>query len=187
MNDPLSPEIIEVFQEGRPIWVFGYGSLMWDPGFTHVERVPARVSGWHRRFSLTSTIGWGTPEKPGLSAALHPGGSVLGVAFQIDAAQVTSALTALDRREVAYLRREVRMSLLDGHSVPALTYVAQPENGKYISGRNRDEQIPLIRQGNGIRGSSREYLERTVETLTEMGSRSSSAHDLLKFVRGLED
>lgn len=187
MIDTLHPEIIEVLQDDRPLWVFGYGSLMWDPGFAFSKRLPARVNGWHRRFSLRSTVGWGTPEVPGLSAALHPGGSVMGIAFQIEPKRIRATISTLDRREAAYVRKEVRLSLSDGEKLVGLTYVADPSNGRYISGLDRHEQLHLIRQGNGVRGKSRDYLERTVGMLDQMGSRETSAHALLRFVRQMEN
>ena len=64
-------------------WVFGYGSLMWQPDFPYVERRPALVRGWHRVHALCSTMSWGSPEKPGLILTLAGGGDCLGTAFRV--------------------------------------------------------------------------------------------------------
>ena len=94
----------------QDVWVFGYGSLMWNPAFHHVELRPARLHGWHRSFCLWNTFGRGSPEKPGLMLALQPGGACAGVALRIAADAVPSELGVLWNREMltgAYLPRWV--------------------------------------------------------------------------------
>ena len=184
--DPQSIEIANVLPKGFDLvehgWVFGYGSLMWRPDFDFAVAVPARLHGWHRQFTLLSVKAWGTPEKPGLSAALHPGGSVLGVAFAVSRDNWSKTRAALDRREAAYLPRTVAC-LHNEHRIEALTYVVHPTNGRFLETPSFDLQARHIRQGDGPRGTSLEYLEKTVGMLEEMGSFATRAHALLDHVQ----
>src|SRR5512145_1517750 len=82
------------------LWVFGYGSLMWQPGFAFVENVPGRLWGWRRSLCIYSTIYRGTPEEPGLVLGLEPGGSCRGIAFRVAAAQADETLAYLRDREM---------------------------------------------------------------------------------------
>ncbi|HKC51397.1 MAG TPA: gamma-glutamylcyclotransferase, partial [Myxococcota bacterium] len=117
---------LERVAAGQDVWVFGYGSLMWNPAFHHVERLPARLAGWHRSFCLLNTFGRGSPESPGLTLALEPGGSCLGVALRIAASEVRGELTVLWNREMlsgSYLPRWVRLGGSAG-PIAAVTFVA---------------------------------------------------------------
>ena len=162
-------------------WVFGYGSLMWRPDFEFAYAVPARVHGWHRQFTLLSVKAWGTEEKPGLSASLHPGGSVLGVAFAVAPVRWAETLAALDRREAAYLPASVECFHGD-RQIRAHTYVVHPGNGRFLEEPDFDLQSQHVLQGKGPRGTSLEYLQKTVGMLVEMGSGSTRAHKLLRHV-----
>jgi cation transport protein ChaC len=165
------------------IWVFGYGSLMWMPGFEYRMAVPARLQGWHRRFSLLSVKAWGTPERPGLSAALHPGGSVLGVAFAVAPEHQHETLAFLGRREAAYRQAPICCVLPGGHKADGLTYVARPDNGRFLEDPDVADQAKHIRQGDGPKGTSLFYLESTVHCLNKLGSGPTSAHRLLDQIR----
>ena len=151
-------------------WVFGYGSLMWDPGFVHAERRPALVLGWHRRFSILSTRKWGTPEAPGLSAALHRGGRATGMAFRVAAADWPDAIAYLDDRERAYRRRTVRLRL-GAEAVAATTYVYEPAHPAAGDHLAEAQRARLIAAATGPAGASRDYLARTIACLEAMGVR----------------
>lgn len=183
-------EITDVFEEshrleetGDDIWVFGYGSLMWLPDFDYRLATPARLNGWHRQFTCRSVKAWGTTQRPGLSAALHPGGSVLGVAFALAPKHRERSLRSLNKREAAYRQVPVTCSLPDGQTVGGLTYVVNNENGRFLDSPGEAEQIRHIRQGNGPRGTSLFYLESTVHCLNKLGSGRTRAHDLLDKVQ----
>ena len=184
-------EITDVFDDALQmartcddIWVFGYGSLMWLPDFDYRLAVSARLYGWHRRFTCRSVKAWGTDDSPGLSAALHPGGSVLGVAFALAPEHSAQSLRALDRREAAYRQTLARCTLDNGRAISALTYVANFENGRFLDNPTLSDQIRHIRQGKGPKGTSLYYLESTVRCLDELGSGRTRTHDLLDGVRG---
>lgn len=165
------------------LWIFGYGSLLWDPGFHFAERVPAGLAGWHRRFSLRSLMSWGSHETPGVAAALHRGGRTLGAAFRIAQPDVEETLAYLAVRENDYAQATVRLRLRDGRAIAGLTYVVDPANPLFFLEHDEPEIVRLIRTGAGRKGSSRFYLESTVRELESLGSRRTSAHALLARVR----
>lgn len=156
------------------VWVFGYGSLMWDPGFPHAETAPALLRGWHRAFSIVSHESWGSADRPGLVAALHPGGACRGLALRVPRRDWADALDYLDRREVAY-RRVAAAAELHGPdrrmTVAAVTYVFDDGHERAVGKLPLPETARLIAQGEGRKGSSRGYLMNTVDCLENMGSR----------------
>lgn len=178
----VSTETAALFHASKDSWVFGYGSLMWHPGFDYRIAVPARLQGWHRQFTCLSVKAWGTEDKPGLSAALHPGGSVLGVAFAVPPENQTETMAFLGRREAAYRETRVSCALPNGHAAEGLTYVMNPHNGRFLENPGKHEQAKHIRQGDGPKGSSLFYLESTVHCLNVLGSGETSAHRLLKLI-----
>lgn len=164
---------------GHPsIWVFGYGSLMWDPGFDYAERSWARLEGWHRQFSIRSTQAWGTSVQPGLCLALHRGGTVSGMAYRLKDVGQVAALAALDQRERAYRKISVSVSLPDSRSVSAITYVYDPAHPRAQHGLTLAEQASLIAMGRGEKGTSRYYLESTVAMLDDHGCAEPYLADL---------
>ncbi len=170
-------------REENPLWVFAYGSLMWDPGFEVAETRPARVHGWHRRFSLKSVHGWGRPEAPGLIAALHRGGSVRGRALRVAQARRAETSRYLRHRESAY--RHVRVNARIGHGriVSAVTFVFDPACPRYDLTLTPAAACQLIRQGRGARGSSADYLENVARILAEDGQEAGQAGHLWNAVR----
>ncbi|HTO69409.1 MAG TPA: gamma-glutamylcyclotransferase [Myxococcota bacterium] len=172
---------------GEDVWVFGYGSLMWNPAFRHAERVAGRVPGWHRRFCLWNTFGRGTPDKPGLMLALERGGSCAGVGFRVPAAEVRPELALLWNREMlsgSYLPRWVRLATPE-RTVDAVTFVANRAHERY-AGRLPPERIAeLLARAAGPLGASREYLEQTVAALERDGVRDGEMHALLRSVQAL--
>jgi cation transport protein ChaC len=167
------------------LWVFGYGSLMWDPGFAHSESRSALLRGYHRVFKLSSTRSWGSPEAPGLVASLLPGGSCRGRAFRVAPGDREQVLDYLAWRERAYLRRQVRLGL-DAGEVAAVTHVADPSHPRFLGALAPEQAARLIRQGVGDKGSSRDYLANTVDHLEQLGLRDGALHDLLGLVKALD-
>jgi cation transport protein ChaC len=155
------------------LWVFGYGSLMWNPGFPHDAVEPAILDGWHRSFCIQSALHRGTPEWPGLVVGLSPGGRCRGLALRAQARHKGSSLEYLWQREMAladgYLPRTVTALLDDGRRIDALTFVANPVHEAYAGDLPFDEAALRIATARGQRGSNREYLDRTIEHLGELG------------------
>lgn len=160
------------------LYVFGYGSLIWKPGFAHAGMHPALLRGYHRRFCLWSRLYRGTPARPGLVLGLDRGGACRGVAFRVPQAAREEVLAYLDAREnpdneAVYVRRELPVTLLDqGRIVTAVTYVANRTHPSY--GRpGPDTAAAAIAQGVGQAGSNRDYLLHTVAHLDAMGVRDA--------------
>ncbi len=169
------------------VWVFGYGSLMWNPAFHHAEQRPARLSGWHRSFCLWNTFGRGSPENPGLTLALETGGSCLGVALRVAAPDVRTELTVLWNREMlsgSYLPRWVQFASPAG-PVAAVAFVANRAHDRYAGRLPIRRVAELLARARGPLGESREYLERTAAELQRHGARDGAMHVLLRAVREL--
>lgn len=158
------------------IWVFGYGSLMWNPAFLYDEQRLGTVRGWHRRFCLNLTRGRGSPDCPGLMLALDRGGACRGMAFRIAAEQARGELLLIWRREMlsgSYLARWVTVAIGDG-TVRAVTFVANPDHTRYLGRLSEDEAAERIRKATGELGSCLEYFDRTVASLQEFGLRDAA-------------
>lgn len=154
------------------LWVFGYGSLIWRPGFPFVERIGARLHGFHRALCIYSHVHRGTPELPGLVLGLDRGGVCRGVAFRVAAEQVEETVDYLRAREQAtavYLERRLALRLDDGRRLNALTYVADRNHGQYAGRLPEEAVLALVRQGKGVSGENPDYVRRTHEHLHEMG------------------
>jgi cation transport protein ChaC len=156
---------------GQP-WVFGYGSLMWDPGFDHGARVPAAVFGYHRRFCVYSHRYRGTPDRPGLVLGLDHGGCCHGLAFRIESRHLDAVLAYLWRRELltrVYRPRILAARLAGGRRIRALAFVVDRRHGQYAAGLSPLQTAALVLQGHGGRGPCRDYLANTLRHLAELG------------------
>ncbi|WP_339830010.1 gamma-glutamylcyclotransferase [uncultured Parvibaculum sp.] len=158
----------------QDLWVFGYGSLMWRPGFEHEERYPALLRGYHRSFCVYSHVHRGTPEKPGLVFGLDAGGACRGVAFRVDAARAEETRRYLQAREQVTLvyKDVVKPVELIGKTrkVAALCFVVDRSHGQYAGQLPFEEQVRLIAEGEGRSGRNPDYLESTVRHLDEAGA-----------------
>lgn len=156
------------------MWVFGYGSLIWQPDFLVAEAVTARLEGWHRSFCMRSIHHRGSEAEPGLVLALDaaPGAVCLGLAFRVAPGAEAETLAALRERELissAYLEREVELALTDGRTVRALAYVIDPAHAQYCGGLPLEEQAQIIARAQGGRGPNRDYLWNTAAHLDALG------------------
>ncbi|MFB2531183.1 gamma-glutamylcyclotransferase [Paracoccus sp. p3-h83] len=172
------------------LWIFGYGSLIWDPGFDPAERVLARLSGWRRSFCLSSWVHRGRPEAPGLVLALDADRAAVcdGVAFRAPKDQADGILEALRARELvtsAYLERWLPVDLADGRRLTAVTYVIDPAHEQYQGGLPLDDQARIIAQAVGGRGPNADYLYNTAAHLGDLGLADPQMDDLCARVRAL--
>lgn len=154
------------------LWVFGYGSLMWRPGFPFRERHLATLAGYHRSLCVFSHVHRGTPEMPGLVLGLDRGGKCRGLAFGVDAAHAAGTLTYLREREqvtAVYLERRVSVRLDDGRTVCAVTYVADRRHSQYAGRLPIEDLLRLVNQGVGVSGANPDYVRATHKQLIEMG------------------
>ncbi len=158
--------------ESGDLWVFGYGSLMWRPGFAYRERHLATLTGYHRSLCIFSHVHRGTPEMPGLVLGLDRGGKCRGVAFGVDAADAEATLAYLREREqvtAVYLERRTRVRLDDGRIVPVVTYVADRGHSQYAGRLPVEDLLRHVNQGIGISGANPDYVRATHQQLIEMG------------------
>jgi len=164
------------------LFVFGYGSLIWNPAFHFVEKIPALLRGYHRRFCLRMYQGRGTRETPGLMLALDHGGACKGVAFRIAAGQVRQELHVLWLREMfggAYNARWVNLATATA-TVRAVTFVINRRHPRYLPELSLEQTAALIATGCGDLGTCREYLENTIEHLRALGLRDSGLEKIAK-------
>lgn len=156
------------------IWVFGYGSLMWNPGFDYVTKQVASLTGYHRSFCMRSIHHRGTVEDPGLVLALDAANEARcdGLAFQIDPQNEQQVLAYLRERELvsaAYLEAVLPITLKDGQTVTAVTYVIDANHDQYCGGLTLPEQAGIIATAVGGRGPNDEYLHNTASHLHALG------------------
>lgn len=172
------------------LWVFGYGSLLWEPGFAFDERVRARLAGWHRSFCMRSIHHRGTEAEPGLVLALDAAAGAVcdGVAFAVAPGHAETTLAYLRERELissAYLERWLPLTLADGRRIDALAYVIDPDHVQYCGGLALEEQARIIARATGGRGPNRDYLWNTASHLAELGIGDADLDWLARRVRAL--
>ncbi len=156
---------------GGDLWVFAYGSLIWNPAFHFVERRPARLHGYHRKFCLRTHIGRGTPELPGLMLGLEAGGSCKGFAYRIAAGAVEQETRVLWKREMVVGSYEPRWVVIDGGGPErrAITFVMNKRHPMYAGRRSRDEIVHTLAHARGILGRGCDYIFELVEELDASG------------------
>lgn len=156
----------------RDLWIFGYGSLMWAPGFRPAESSPAYHWGHHRALCILSTRYRGTPRRPGLVTGLCRGGSCWGMAFRVPARRVPRVLAGLWEREMlrgVYRPQLVPVRIGTGRRVRALAFVADPEHPHFVRELDLHGRARLVAQGVGKRGRSLDYIRNTLEHMAALG------------------
>jgi cation transport protein ChaC len=171
------------------LWVFGYGSLMWRPGFDFVEQVPARLIGEHRALCVYSFDHRGTPEKPGLVLGLDRGGACRGIAFRVVAKQRAATIAYLrEREQTTSVYHEVMRSVWLGNAardrVSALAYVVDRGHVQYAGRLSLAEQLHFVKQGHGRSGDNRDYVLSTVQAIEAEGFRDPQLHKLALMLQG---
>jgi cation transport protein ChaC len=175
---------------GDDLWVFGYGSLMWRPGFAFVERAAATVTGFHRAFCIASTAHRGTLARPGLVLGLDRGGSCIGMAYRVAAADAADVLAYLRERELiygVYRERHVHVTLAHGASSPAavaLAYAVERCHPAYAGRLPMHVQAAVIRGARGQSGANLDYLINTVRHLQALGIRERGLERLMAMAAG---
>lgn len=168
----------------EPLWVFGYGSLMWNPGFPHRRAVRATLHGAHRSLCVYSWVHRGTEDRPGLVFGLDRGGACRGLAFEVDSADRDPVVAYLrEREQVTAVYREawrpVRLSDGSGHTVSALAYLVDRNHRQYAGRLAPHVRLELVRQGVGRSGPNPEYVLSTAAHLAELGIRDHAVETLV--------
>ena len=167
---------------GEPVWVFGDGSLIWNPALAHDATEKAHVFGWCRRFCIKMVMGRGSVEQPGLMLGLDRGGSCWGLALRIPTERTRDELALLWRREMlsgAYQARWVAASI-HGRRQPVLTFVVNRHSPRYLGALSLHEQARMLRAGIGHLGSCREYFDNTVASLQRLGLKDAGLQRLAR-------
>jgi cation transport protein ChaC len=176
-------------QEPDDFWVFGYGSLMWRPGFDFKERIPGRLIGAHRSLCVYSFVHRGTAERPGLVLGLDQGGNCRGVAYRVDARKREATIDYLRGREqVTMVYREAWRTvwLQDDprQATRALVYTVDRGHAQYAGRLTLAEQLRFVRQGHGRSGVNRDYVLDTVKELDTLGIRDEGLRRLAGMLKG---
>lgn len=176
----LKQAFFESISIDSDIWVFAYGSLMWNPGFDYLESRDAMLHGWHRSFCVYSHRYRGTPEKPGMVLGLDRGGSCRGIAYRVARKRARDVLDYLWDREMVrgvYSPR-ILYPRCGQERPPCHAFTVDRNNFQYAGGLPVDEVVRLIRQGTGESGSNTDYLASTVRHLDMLGITDGPLHRL---------
>jgi len=159
----------------EPLWIFGYGSLMWRPGFEFEERCEAVMHGVHRRLCIYSHVHRGTPDKPGMVLGLDRGGRCRGIGYRVSSDRREDTIAYLREREQVTLvyKEKWRPMLVQRHEGPervhALVYVVDQTHSQYAGKRSAEELLPFVLQGQGKGGPCIEYIASTLDHIREQG------------------
>jgi len=182
---------LKAFLAGLPaggLWVFGYGSLMWAPRFSHSQSATGRAHGYHRALCILSSRYRGTPERPGLVVGLCRGGSCWGMAFRIPAAKVRRTLAVLWRREMlnnVYIPTMVSVAIGRRRRVRALAFVADTAHRQFVRELDLHGRARLVAQGVGQRGRCVDYIRNTLEHMAALGLRDPHLERILSAASAL--
>jgi cation transport protein ChaC len=159
------------------LWVFGYGSLIWRPGFPYLERRKARLIGAHRALCVYSWVHRGTRERPGLVLGLDRGGTCLGIAFRVAPEEWDAVVEYLRGREQVtsvYLERTRSIRFEDGSAAIALTYLVDRAHPQYAGKLDEETMFRFVLDAKGQSGVNRDYVINTAEHLAELGVRDAA-------------
>lgn len=173
---------------GRDLWVFAYGSLIWNPAFHYAERQQARLYGYHRRFCLRTHLGRGTPDRPGLMLGLEAGGSCTGFAYRIDADAVEQETWVLWKREMILGSYSPRWVAVDGAGDDrrAITFVINKAHSMYAGRLPRAEIVRTLATAQGMLGRGCDYVYHLVEALETTGIYDHGLASIASEVRALQ-
>lgn len=180
-GDRLGSKFVRNMTHQNENWVFGYGSLIWRPGFKFEQAVGACLSGLHRSLCIYSHRYRGTAEHPGLVFGLCEGGECYGMAFRVDDADWQDVVEYLRSRELitgVYLETVLPVKLASGHLVNAMTFVADQTHEQFARLDTMEQQRALVELAHGTAGSNKDYVLNTINHLDEMGIEDALLKDL---------
>lgn len=170
--------------DNNEYWVFGYGSLMWRPGFDFVQQQMADLNGFHRALCVYSHVHRGTEAMPGLVFGLDHGGACTGIAYQVAPENWSQTFDYLQEREqvtAVYLDSYQKINLPnENRQVTALTFLVDRDHKQYAGVLNLEKQLEFVRQGTGQSGQCHEYVTSTADHLAELGIADDNIQALAK-------
>jgi cation transport protein ChaC len=175
--------------DNSPVWIFGYGSLMWNPVFDSEEVQPATLFGWHRAFCLRLTAGRGTHSQPGRMLALKEGGKTTGLAFRLPEEKLREELELLWKREMltgCYVPTWCELTLVSGQQVTALVFIMDSAHPLFEADTRYQVIAPLIANASGPLGTNAQYLFALEQELRNHGMQDDCLHELVDQVRLLQ-
>ena len=188
-RDASRREIMQSIKPGDDVWVFGYGSLMWNPIIHVADTRAARIYGYHRSFCLWLISGRGTPDYPGLMLALDNGGSCAGLVHRIDGAHVEAELDLLWMREM--IGGHYQPIWIESHTpqgmVQSIAFVIDHTHRQYAGRLEKDQIVRRIATAEGRMGTNRDYLFNTVRQLDALGVADGPMHELARLVQEAPD
>lgn len=176
-----------IIPQDAEFWVFGYGSLMWHPGFEMVENLPAVLNGFSRSLCIYSYVYRGTPQAPGLVLGLNQGGFCNGLAFRVAADNAGQVLNYLRQREQVtgvYLEQWLPIELADGRQVKALVYVADPVHHQYAGALSVDDMAEIVARARGEAGPNCDYVTNTAQHLKAMNINDERLEAVVRLLNG---
>ena len=185
--------ILEQLPKGEDVWLYAYGSLIWSPMINYSEKRNARLFGYHRQFCMWTKLGRGTPEKPGLTLALEPGGSNKGVAYRIPAKNIEQELKIIWNREMiggSYIPKIVKLHTVNGEKINIISAIAFTMNRSHENYAGKlDPKIiaKVIGTAEGPLGKCRDYLFNTVNHLDDLSLSDKKLSELAKLVYTMFD
>jgi len=185
--DPMPRWVVDLRTSREPVWVFAYGSLMWNPEMRFTERLPARIHGYHRSFCLYSPEYRGTREKPGLVLGLDRGGSCRGIAYRLPQATLAAEIDLIWTREMTgfvYHMTPLTIATARG-PVSGYAFTVRRDSRDYAGSLALDAAARIIATSRGDRGTGRDYLANTVRHLEELGIADTALHRIEKLVNAL--
>ncbi len=166
-------------------WVFGYGSLMWNPGFIYDHVMPGRIYGYHRSLCIYSHHYRGTPEFPGLVLGLNRGGCCDGLAFHVTEQNAKKTYEYLIEREQVnsvYIEKQRSIYLQDKSIVKGLFFVADETHEQYAGKLGLKEMVEIVRRSSGIAGTNSDYVLNTIDMLREKGIQDTQLEKLATYL-----
>ncbi len=185
--DAMPPAIVALRDSREPVWLFAYGSLIWNPEMAFAEARPALLRGWHRSFCLYSRDYRGTPQRPGLVLGLDRGGACRGMAFRLPQDALGAAIDRIWAREMAgqvYDMRRVATGTAAG-PLPAYAFTVRRNNPDYAGRLSPETVAHIVAGAEGGRGTGRDYLANTVRHLEALGIRDATLRRIAERVRAL--
>lgn len=180
--------MLQGYPSDQDIWIFAYGSLIWNPIFRFLDRQVGSIYGWHRQFCLWAPLGRGTPDRPGLVLGLERGGSCRGIVYRLSSTDALAELLLVWRREMvigSYIPRWVRV-FQKQQSVRAMTFTINPAHPDYACKLSQSRVAHHVATACGQLGPCADYLQQTVVGLAQAGIRDQRLEALQKQVVAIQ-